>query len=58
MDVKDRGMPMQTNSASENIVELRPIFLPTVKGIHIRTLKELIERLDEANKIFKVTWFL
>ncbi|KAK9201033.1 hypothetical protein WN944_016234 [Citrus x changshan-huyou] len=43
-----------TNSASENIVELRPIFLPLVKGIHIRTLKELIEQLDEANKIFKI----
>lgn len=53
MDVKDRGMPMQTNSASENIVELRPIFLPLVKGIHIHTLKELIDRLEEANKDFQ-----
>lgn len=53
MDVKARGIPMQTNSASENIIELRPIFLPLVKGIHIRTLKELLEQLDEANKYFQ-----
>lgn len=54
MGVKDGGMAIKINGASDHIAEVRRIFQPTVKGIRIRTLEELIEQLDEANKIFKV----
>ncbi|XP_024045224.1 uncharacterized protein LOC18047729 [Citrus clementina] len=54
MGVKDGGMAIKINGASDHIAEVRRIFQPTVKGIRIRTLEELIEQLDEANKIFKI----
>ena len=54
MGVKDGGMAIKINGASDHIAEVRRIFQPTVKGIRIRMLEELIEQLDEANKIFKV----
>ncbi|KAK9220714.1 hypothetical protein WN944_009137 [Citrus x changshan-huyou] len=57
MGVKDGGIVIQINGASENIAELRCIFPPTDQGIRIRTLKELIEQLDEANRIFKAVIF-
>ncbi|KAH9729051.1 hypothetical protein KPL70_009239 [Citrus sinensis] len=58
MGVKDGGMAIKINGASDHIAEVRRIFQPTVKGIRIRTLEELIEQLDEANKIFKVAFTL
>ncbi|KAK9189904.1 hypothetical protein WN943_018503 [Citrus x changshan-huyou] len=57
MGVKDGGMAIKINGASDHIAEVRRIFQPTVKGIRIRTLEELIEQLDEANKIFKPNGF-
>ncbi|KAH9726901.1 hypothetical protein KPL70_008455 [Citrus sinensis] len=58
MGVKDGGMGIKINGASDHIAEVRRIFQPTVKGIRIRTLEEVIEQLDEANKIFKVAFTL
>ncbi|KAL9451746.1 hypothetical protein AB3S75_013336 [Citrus x aurantiifolia] len=58
MGVKDGGMAIKINGASDHIAEVRRIFQPTVKGIRIRTLEDLIEQLDEANKIFKVAFTL